>query len=140
MYQTVGQDAIEIVAQALDVPLYRRVISGAAVEQGSEYGTRSGGDATGVQGDETEDLLGLLSSVKVNTSSFPVRARLLNVRSLDASSRCAGRFSGRHPVKLPTRSRRACVCYRQCRLVHSITSTPQLSTSRSYIFGISVAT
>ncbi|KAJ7684045.1 hypothetical protein B0H17DRAFT_1226051 [Mycena rosella] len=62
MYQTVGQDAIELVARALDVPLYRRVISGQAVEQGSEYGARTG--AGGIAGDETEDLYALLSTVK----------------------------------------------------------------------------
>ncbi|KAJ7068402.1 hypothetical protein C8F01DRAFT_1118081 [Mycena amicta] len=62
MYQTVGQDAIELVAQALDVPLYRRIIGGQAIEQGSEYGARS--TNTGVSGDETEDLYALLSTVK----------------------------------------------------------------------------
>ena len=60
-----GQDAIEYVAQALDVPLYRRVISGVAVEQGSEYGTRTAKDQDGVLGDETEDLYSLLLTVKV---------------------------------------------------------------------------
>ncbi|KAH9951666.1 hypothetical protein B0H21DRAFT_185984 [Amylocystis lapponica] len=64
LYQTVGQDAIEFVARALDVPLYRRVISGAAVEQRSEYGGRSPTQNGGVQGDETEDLFMLLSTVK----------------------------------------------------------------------------
>ncbi|PCH41130.1 hypothetical protein WOLCODRAFT_143406 [Wolfiporia cocos MD-104 SS10] len=64
LYQTVGQDAIELVARALDVPLYRRVISGAAVEQGSEYGGRSSAESGGVEGDETEDLYVLLSTVK----------------------------------------------------------------------------
>lgn len=66
MYQTVGQDAIHFVARALGVPLYRRVITGSAVEQGSEYGARSklGKEASGVQGDETEDLYELLASVK----------------------------------------------------------------------------
>ncbi|KAJ7179009.1 hypothetical protein C8R46DRAFT_1159714 [Mycena filopes] len=62
MYQTVGQDAIELVARALDVPLYRRVISGGALEQGNEYGARNG--ASGIDGDETEDLYALLASVK----------------------------------------------------------------------------
>jgi len=65
MYQTVGQDAIEFVAQALDVPLYRRVITGSAVEQGSEYGQRQPSQG-GIPGDETEDLYDLLSTVKVN--------------------------------------------------------------------------
>ncbi|KAF9076786.1 hypothetical protein BDP27DRAFT_1413934 [Rhodocollybia butyracea] len=62
LYQTVGQDAIEFVARALDVPLYRGVIVGTAVEQGSEYGTRS--SRKGVEGDETEDLYDLLATVK----------------------------------------------------------------------------
>ncbi|KAM6495775.1 hypothetical protein JOM56_008481 [Amanita muscaria] len=62
MYQTVGQDAIELVAHALDVPLYRQVIRGSAVEQGSEYGTRT--HIAPVEGDETEDLYTLLSRVK----------------------------------------------------------------------------
>lgn len=71
MYQTVGQDAIHLVARALEVPLYRRVITGSAVEQGSEYGSRNGSarDAGGVRGDETEDLYELLLSVKVGRPS-----------------------------------------------------------------------
>jgi diphthine-ammonia ligase len=66
MYQTVGQDAINLVAEALDVPLYRRVIRGSAIEQGSEYGTRHGDTTSpGVSGDETEDLYELLRTVIV---------------------------------------------------------------------------
>lgn len=65
LYQTVGQDAIEIVANALEVPLYRHVISGTALEQGSEYGSRNAKNAGGIQGDETEDLYQLLCTVKV---------------------------------------------------------------------------
>ncbi|KAL1661479.1 hypothetical protein GGF50DRAFT_129469 [Schizophyllum commune] len=64
MYQTVGQDAIEYVAQCLDVPLYRRVISGTSLEQGSEYGSRAASSSSGVKGDETEDLYELLLDVK----------------------------------------------------------------------------
>lgn len=64
MYQTVGQDAIQLVADALDVPLYRGIISGQAIEQGSEYGDRTS-STRGVVGDETEDLFKLLSNVKV---------------------------------------------------------------------------
>jgi len=52
------------------VPLYRRVISGNAVEQGSEYGGRSASNAGGVVGDETEDLYELLSTVKVGRFIF----------------------------------------------------------------------
>ncbi len=67
MYQTVGQDAIEFVAQALDVPLYRKVISGSAVDLSSEYGARDATKNGGLEGDETEDLYSLLSTVKVST-------------------------------------------------------------------------
>ncbi|KAG6903505.1 hypothetical protein C0995_005528 [Termitomyces sp. Mi166 len=66
LYQTVGQDVIELVARALEVPLYRRVITGTAVEQGSEYGSRDSKGVTAVEGDETEDLLALLSEVKAH--------------------------------------------------------------------------
>lgn len=69
MYQTVGQDAIELVARALDVPLFRRTINGSAVEQGGDYGDRSGKvdrKTEGVDGDETEDMFALLSEVKVS--------------------------------------------------------------------------
>ena len=65
MYQTVGQDAIEFVARALDVPLYRRVISGTALAQDSEYGGRDAKERGGVAGDETEDLYALLAGVNV---------------------------------------------------------------------------
>jgi diphthine-ammonia ligase len=61
----VGQDAIEFVARALDVPLYRRVIGGTALAQDSEYGSRNAEERGGVNGDETEDLYALLSDVKV---------------------------------------------------------------------------
>ncbi|KAI0307305.1 hypothetical protein B0F90DRAFT_1814078 [Multifurca ochricompacta] len=64
LYQTVGQDAIEFVARALDVPLYRRVISGIALAQGSEYGSRNVEVREGIAGDETEDLYTLLADVK----------------------------------------------------------------------------
>lgn len=60
-----GQDAIEFVARALDVPLYRRVISGTALVQDSEYGGRDVRKRGGIDGDETEDLYALLAHVKV---------------------------------------------------------------------------
>ncbi|KAG9015493.1 hypothetical protein FRB94_000098 [Tulasnella sp. JGI-2019a] len=62
MYQTVGQDAIEVVAAAMELPLVRRVIQGTAVDQGSEYGNRR--SINPVVGDETEDLYELLAEVK----------------------------------------------------------------------------
>ena len=78
LYQTVGQDAIELVAQALDVPLYRKTIDGAAVEQGSEYGGRTVTTSGGVRGDETEDLFDLLSTVKVRNFVPRIALRLTN--------------------------------------------------------------
>lgn len=68
-----GQDAIEFVACALDIPLYRKVISGVAVEQGAEYGTRNARSPGGVPGDETEDLYSLLRTVKVSFNLFPMK-------------------------------------------------------------------
>ena len=70
LYQTVGQDAMGFLAQALDVPLYRQIIRGTAIEQGSEYGGRTPDDAGGISGDETEDLFSLLSIVKVTNATF----------------------------------------------------------------------
>lgn len=70
MYQTVGQDAIELIAQALDVPLFRRVITGAAINTGAEYGHRTAAENIGISGDETEDLYTLLSDVKVRHKSL----------------------------------------------------------------------
>ena len=52
--------------------MFRRVITGSAVEQGSEYGSRRSGDPIAVEGDETEDLFALLSEVKVRASHFTI--------------------------------------------------------------------
>ena len=93
LYQTVGQDAIEFVAQALEVPLYRRVIHGDAVSQGLEYGGRKAKDSGGVHGDETEDLFEVLALVKVSFNG--VHARLSQPIS----------------VTPPRRSRGLCRCY-----------------------------
>ena len=71
MYQTVGQDAIQLVADALEIPLVRKVISGAAIQQGAEYGDRASDAKQGVRGDETEDLFDLLSDVKVDLDQTP---------------------------------------------------------------------
>ncbi|KAJ8523424.1 hypothetical protein ONZ45_g134 [Pleurotus djamor] len=88
MYQTVGQDAIEYVAKALDVPLFRRVISGSAVEQSLEYGTRRVRSLEAISGDETEDLLELLSTVKTqhpDIQGVSVGAILSNYQRRDQS-------------------------------------------------------
>lgn len=51
------------------MPLYRRVITGGALEQGLEYGSRDPTHLGGVEGDETEDLYALLAEVKVSFDS-----------------------------------------------------------------------
>ncbi|KAB5562132.1 hypothetical protein PHYPO_G00014480 [Pangasianodon hypophthalmus] len=56
MYQTVGHQAVELYAEAMDLPLYRRTIEGSSVDTGREY---SPNDA-----DEVEDLYQLLKLVK----------------------------------------------------------------------------
>jgi hypothetical protein len=53
------------VARALDVPLYRKVITGDALDKRSEYGSRDPAQRSGIQGDETEDLFELLTTIKV---------------------------------------------------------------------------
>ena len=65
------------------MPLYRKTISGTAVEMRNEYGSRNGSATTfsGVDGDETEDLYTLLQTVKVRPlPGLDVRA--LNLPSL----------------------------------------------------------
>ncbi|KAM0786054.1 hypothetical protein ACM66B_006865 [Microbotryomycetes sp. NB124-2] len=63
MYQTVGHSGLKLLAQALDLPLFVHTITGTAVEQGAEYGSRTA-NSNGTTGDETEDLMALLSKVK----------------------------------------------------------------------------
>lgn len=57
MYQTVGHQAIELYAEAMDLPLYRRTIEGSSVNTGRNYSQ--------TEGDEVEDLYELLHLVKV---------------------------------------------------------------------------
>lgn len=56
MFQTVGQDAVPLIAQALDLPLFQRTIRGTPVDTALSYHGR-------VTGDETEDLAALLDDV-----------------------------------------------------------------------------
>uniref|UniRef100_V5EZ25 Diphthine--ammonia ligase n=1 Tax=Kalmanozyma brasiliensis (strain GHG001) TaxID=1365824 RepID=V5EZ25_KALBG len=67
MYQTVGHDAVHLVAEAMGLPLYRRIIKGTAVNQRSEYGSRTASSSTSSSTeDETEDLYHLLADVKAH--------------------------------------------------------------------------
>lgn len=57
MYQTVGHQAIDLYAEAMDLPLYRRTIQGSSLDTSKNY--------TKTDGDEVEDLYDLLHLVKV---------------------------------------------------------------------------
>ena len=57
MYQTVGHHAIHLYAEAMGVPLYRRIIQGSSVEQDKVYESNAQ--------DEVEDLFELLKSIQV---------------------------------------------------------------------------
>ena len=63
MFQTVGHHVIELYAEAIGLPLYRRAIEGGSVEQGKDYKP--------TEGDEVEDLYQLLLTVKVSCMQQP---------------------------------------------------------------------
>lgn len=57
MYQTVGHQGIELLAEAMELPLYRKTTSGIATQNGKNYEP--------TEDDEVEDLFELLKQVKV---------------------------------------------------------------------------
>lgn len=57
MYQTVGQDVIQLFEKAMNVPLYREVIIGKSIDQSLTYHE--------TLNDETEDLYRLLKRIQV---------------------------------------------------------------------------
>lgn len=57
MYQTVGHNAIDLYAQAMDLPLYQGIIQGSSVDQGKVYKEN--------EQDEVEDLYKLLKNIRV---------------------------------------------------------------------------
>ncbi|XP_053553923.1 diphthine--ammonia ligase isoform X2 [Bombina bombina] len=60
MYQTVGHQALDLYAEAMDLPLYRATLQGTSLETGIAY--------TPQEGDEVEDLYRLLKLVKEKES------------------------------------------------------------------------
>ncbi len=58
MYQTVGHMGIEMLAEAMELPLYRRTTSGFTEQKGKSYEPKD-------DKDEVEDLYELLKQVKV---------------------------------------------------------------------------
>lgn len=77
MYQTVGHQAIDLYAEAMDLPLYRRTIQGSSLDTSKNY--------TKTDGDEVEDLYELLHLVKVGTV---VLYGLLSLISLMSACLC----------------------------------------------------
>lgn len=61
MYQTVGHDVIDLYADALGLPLFRRVITGKSINTDLDYQC--------IKEDEVEDLNLLLQTVKVCSHS-----------------------------------------------------------------------
>ncbi|XP_076851805.1 diphthine--ammonia ligase [Brachyhypopomus gauderio] len=47
MYQTVGHQAVELYAEAVGLPLYRRTITGCSVDTGREYSQHHGDEVEG---------------------------------------------------------------------------------------------
>ena len=62
MYQSVGAEMIEAIAQCLDLPLIRQEIKGTPVEVGMEYST--------TENDEVEDLFVVLVEAKAMYPDF----------------------------------------------------------------------
>ncbi len=62
LYQTVGHDVIDVYAEAVGIPLYRRTIDGSSCCQDMNYQLNDG--------DEVEDLLMLLKDVQVSCEYF----------------------------------------------------------------------
>lgn len=57
MYQTVGHTGVPYIAQAMELPLFRKLTDGLSKQRGKFYEP--------TDNDEVEDLYQLLSSVKV---------------------------------------------------------------------------
>ncbi|GMT00425.1 hypothetical protein PENTCL1PPCAC_22599, partial [Pristionchus entomophagus] len=84
MYQTVGSEGIEMIAESMELPLYRQSISGTSLMQSMEYEK--------TEGDEVEDLFKLLIRVKENhpnVRGVSVGAILSSYQKLRVENVCA---------------------------------------------------
>ncbi|XP_037086605.1 diphthine--ammonia ligase-like [Pollicipes pollicipes] len=83
MYQTVGHSSIHLYAEAMDLPLYRASIKGAAHASDKEYSP--------TEGDEVEDLHRLLSKIKddVNFEAVSVGAILSDYQRVRVENVCS---------------------------------------------------
>jgi len=71
MYQTVGHQAIDMYAEAMDLPLYRRTIQGSSLETGKNYVKNDR--------DEVEDLYQLLLSVQVQKCILRIKIEFYGI-------------------------------------------------------------
>ncbi|XP_005885831.1 PREDICTED: diphthine--ammonia ligase isoform X1 [Myotis brandtii] len=87
MYQTVGHHAIDLYAEAMALPLYRRTIRGRSVDTGRVYSK--------CEGDEVEDLYELLKLVKDSEGEAGKHA---NLRLLHNFLLCTSTVSSGHDL------------------------------------------
>lgn len=104
MYQTVGHEAVALIAQAAELPLVRRQIQGRSTVVSMEYSVCAD--------DEVEDLLELLSDVKVwtdwETRETPFLLMCLKHYALGLLASLSPGRSGvqrRHSLRLPAHPR-----------------------------------
>ncbi|KAG1925481.1 diphthine--ammonia ligase [Pimephales promelas] len=83
MYQTVGHQAVDLLAEAMDLPLYRHTIKGSSLHTGREYSP--------TEGDEVEDLYQLLKLVQeeVCVEAVSVGAILSDYQRIRVENVCA---------------------------------------------------
>ncbi|XP_035674610.1 diphthine--ammonia ligase-like [Branchiostoma floridae] len=83
MFQTVGHDAIDLYAEAMSLPLFRRTIQGGSVQVGMDY--------TPTDADEVEDLFLLLQEIKeeVEIEAVSVGAILSDYQRVRVENVCS---------------------------------------------------
>ncbi|GAB5364218.1 hypothetical protein AAMO2058_000950500 [Amorphochlora amoebiformis] len=64
MYQTIGHNVVKAIAEAMEVPLVQRKITGKPLTKSLEYRSAVSGESTGSAHDEVEDMYLLLQDVK----------------------------------------------------------------------------
>lgn len=72
MYQTVGHMGIEKLAEAMELPLYRRTTRGFTNQKGKSYEP--------LDGDEVEDLYQLLKEVKVKNIKLQMNELIMTTK------------------------------------------------------------
>ena len=85
MYQTVGHQHVHAIAESMGVPLFRREITGSALQQALHY--------TATDGDEVEDLRTLLATVQAEVPGVEAvcsGAVLSNYQRIRVENVCAG--------------------------------------------------